>query len=68
MEPNEDKNLNYSWGEFYETTKNCNDYGEEEKKKFAVFEALDKVTTIEEIYVIIMPLSEDEINWLKNLL
>lgn len=66
MEPNENKNLNYSWGEFYETAKNCNDYGEEEKKKFAVFEALDKITTIEEIYDIIMPLSEDEINWLNS--
>lgn len=71
METNENKNLTcssfaYSWGEFYETTKTCSEYGDDERKKFTVFEALDKVTTVEEIFDIIMPLSESEINWLNS--
>ena len=56
-----DLNINYSssaysCGEFYETTKKCDGYNEEEQKKFAVFEALDRATTFEEIVTIITPL------------
>lgn len=66
-----DLNINYSssaysWGEFYETTKKCDGYNEEEQKKFAVFEALDRATTFEEIVTIITPLEEKEINWLNS--
>lgn len=56
----------YSWGEFYETAKICSEYGEEEKKKFAVFEALDNAKTLQEIKEIIKPLTEYEINWLNS--
>lgn len=58
--------MTYSWGEFYETTKNCDGYSDEEKKQFAVFEALDKATTLEEIKEIIEPLTEYEINRLNS--
>lgn len=68
---------NYSWGEFYETTIACEDYSlalidpvggytEEIKKKFAVFEALDKATSLDEIREIVKPLTENEINWLNS--
>lgn len=56
----------YSWGEFYETIKTCSEYGEEEQKKFSVFEALDKANSLEEIREIIKPLTETEINWLNS--
>lgn len=46
--------MSYSWGEFYETTKTCIGYSEEEKKKFKVFEALDEAKTFEEIKHIIL--------------
>jgi hypothetical protein len=56
----------YSWGEFYETTSKCDDYSEEEKKKFKVFEALDEAKTFDEIRKIIGGLSEEQINWLNS--
>lgn len=56
----------YSWGEFYETTISCDGYTEEIQKKFAIFEALDNATTMEEIKEIIDPLTENEINWLNS--
>lgn len=66
-----DTNINYSssaysWGEFYETMRKCDGYNKEEQKKFAVFEALDRATTFEEIITIISPLEEKEINWLNS--
>lgn len=56
----------YSWGEFYETTIGCDEYSEEQKKRFAVFEALDKATSMEEVRGIVKPLSQNEINWLNS--
>lgn len=58
--------LTYSWGEFYETMRTCEEYTEEIQKKFAVFEALDRAVTVEEIKEIIKPLTENEINWLNS--
>lgn len=55
----------YSWGEFYETTKACENY-EEIKEKFAIFPALDKAKTWEEIREIILPLTSDQVNWLNS--
>jgi hypothetical protein len=55
----------YSWGDFYEAAKACDNY-EEIKGKFAVFAALDKATTFEQITKIIEPLSRDQINWLNS--
>lgn len=59
-------NQAYSWGEFYETTIACEDYTEEQRKRFAVFEALDKATTFDEIKEIVKPLMTNEINWLNS--
>lgn len=56
----------YSWGEFYETTSKCDGYSEEEKKKFAIFEALDEAKTFDEIRKIVKPLTEEQINWLNS--
>jgi hypothetical protein len=58
--------MQHSWGEFYETAKACDGYSEEERKKFIVFENLDKATTFEEIKNIISTLASDEINWLNS--
>lgn len=60
------QNLSYSWGEFYETMRSCDEYTEEIQKKFAVFEALDNAISLDEIYSIIKPLKEIEINWLNS--
>lgn len=73
----EQKSKAYSWGEFYETTLACEGnslalidpvggYSEEQRKRFAVFEALDKAATVEEIKEIISPLMSYEINWLNS--
>lgn len=59
-------NQSYSWGEFYETTISCNGYGDDERKKFSVFEALDKAASLYEIRWVLKPLTEDEINWLNS--
>lgn len=59
-------NLPYSWGEFYETMRTCDGYNEEENKKFAIFETLDKAITFEEIRNIVLPLTEYEMNWLNS--
>lgn len=58
--------MTYSWGEFYETTKNCSEYTEEIKRKFAVFEALDKAKTLYEVGTILLPLTQYEIDWLNS--
>lgn len=64
--PISEQKKTYSWGEFYETTKACSEYSKEEEKRFVVFEALDKVTTIEEISAIVGSLTQEEINWLNS--
>lgn len=56
----------YSWGEFYETTKACDGYSEEERKKFAIFEALDDSGTLQEVKNLVDSLSQDQINWLNS--
>lgn len=56
----------YSWGEFYETTIACEGYTEEQRKRFIVFEALDKAISLDEVRRIINPLTENEINWLNS--
>jgi hypothetical protein len=55
----------YSWGEFFETVKACDDF-EEQKEKFAIFEALDKATTKKEIRKIVKLLTQEQINWLNS--
>lgn len=55
----------YSWGEFYEATKTCENY-EEIKEKFAIFEALDNSKTVEEIIALVGPLKDEQINWLNS--
>lgn len=57
--------ITYSWGTLYDAVKECENY-EEERKKFAVFEALDKATTKEEATQIITPLTRYEIDWLNS--
>lgn len=57
--------ITYSWGPLYDAVKECENY-EEERKKFAVFEALDKATTKEEAKQIITPLIQYEIDWLNS--
>lgn len=56
----------YSWGEFFNTVSTCDEYTDEQKKKFAVFEALDKAETLQEIRKITKSLSEEQINWLNS--
>lgn len=56
----------HSWGEFYETTRKCDGYGENERKRFAVFQALDNAKTFEKIKEIISSISKVEINWLNS--
>lgn len=56
----------HSWGEFYEITRKCDGYGENERKRFAIFQALDNAKTFEEIKQISSSISEDEINWLNS--
>jgi ankyrin repeat protein len=58
--------LQYSWGEFYETMKSCDGYSEEERKKFTIFEVLDKAKTLDEIRTLVKPLTEEQINWLNS--
>lgn len=55
----------YSWGEFYETMRDCDGF-EEQKEKFEIFEKLDKATTLEEIREIIKPLTTEQTNWLNS--
>lgn len=56
----------YSWGEFYETTKSCDGYTDEQRKRFIVFETLDQAIHVEEIKNIIQFLTQDQINWLNS--
>lgn len=64
--------MTYSWGEFYETAKACENY-EEIKEKFAIFEALDDAKTLQEIKDIIWlgkglktRLTQEQIDWLNS--
>lgn len=66
MTTNSEQKHTHSWGEFYETTKNCSEYNEEIRRKFVVFEALDRATNLPDIRQIIDPLSQNEINWLNS--
>lgn len=56
----------YSWGEFYETTKTCDEYSGEQREKFRVFEELDNASSEIDIYKIINSLTEEQINWLNS--
>jgi hypothetical protein len=55
----------YTWGEFYETTRACDNY-EEIKGKFSVFKDLEKAKTWDIIVIILSSLDEDRINWLNS--
>lgn len=61
-----EENRTYSWGDFYETTRNCDDYSDEQKEKFKVFQALDEAKTLQEIRDIVKPLTKNQINWLNS--
>lgn len=72
MEPQNEICYNYSWGEFYETMRACNGF-EETRDKFAIFEALDRATTLEDIQNTInlasakpSLLTEEKINWFNS--
>jgi hypothetical protein len=58
----------YSWGEFYDTVSTCDEYTDEQRKQFLVFEALDKTATLKEIRKVLKQykLSEIEINRLNS--
>lgn len=67
MESKISETQTYSWGEFYETTKACENY-EEIKKKFKIFERLDKAKTWNEIESILVQVAhkKNRINWLNS--
>lgn len=60
------KDYLHNWGDFFTTVRNSSEYSEQEKKRFAVFVALDRAKTLEEVKSIVTGLTTDEINWLNS--
>jgi hypothetical protein len=58
----------YSWGEFFDTVSTCDEYTDEQKEKFAIFEALNKAENLKQVRKALKQhsLTETEINYLNS--